>query len=165
MAYDDELSNIIGNADRAKAVKRSKPKRTTKSYRPLKFEHTDQDHPMKDTLIDIINSRNLTYDDLKKFSIEAYADETRGSRFMYNTIHGLSTPGGMRDETIMMLLSFLNLKMLLIPTDQDMIKVSVDQLVKYLRMDPNGADKLNDIIDELQDRVNNVEDDTDSEIV
>ena len=159
--FDSELNLIIDNAEKAKSVKRSRPKKKSKSYKPLKFEHTDQDHPIKDVLIDTINSRDLTYDDLKKFSIEAFGDEVRGSRFMYNTIHSLSTPGGMRDETIMLLSDFLNLQLLFVPKDQDPITYNLNQLIKYLRRDENGLDKLNDIIDELESRVNNIDDITD----
>ena len=42
-----------------------------------------------------------------------------------------------------------------------MITYNLNQLVKYLRKDENGIEKLNDIIDQLESRVNNIDDITD----
>ena len=67
----------------------------------------------------------------------------------------------MRDETIMLLSDFLNLQLLFVPKDQDPITYNLNQLIKYLRRDENGLDKLNDIIDQLESRVNNIDDITD----
>ena len=55
----------------------------------------------------------------------------------------------------------MNLQLLFVPKNQDMITYNLNQLVKYLRKDDNGLEKLNDIIDQLETRVNNIDDITD----
>lgn len=105
-----DFSSIVSNIDKVKKIKEKKVKKASISLKPLKFERSDEDSPLKDEIIQRINEKNLSYSDLYDYCTKlknGNADD--GKRFGYNIISGLRSRHTMIDVTFSMLCDFLGL--------------------------------------------------------
>ena len=59
-----DFSSIVGNIDKVKQMKAAKAKKPSTSIRPLKFDPSPEDSPLKAEIIRRINEKDLTYSDL-----------------------------------------------------------------------------------------------------
>lgn len=78
--YKFDFSNALNNVDKVKQMKATKEKKQSVSIKPLKFDTSDEDSPLKGEIIKIINERNLTYADIYK-----YCTDLRGRRYFRRT--------------------------------------------------------------------------------
>jgi len=109
-----DFSTVIANVDKVKAAKAAKEKKPSTSVKPLKFETSSEDSPLKATVIEIINSRDLTYADIYKYCTDLKGgDIAEGQKLGYNIISGLKNRHTMIDTTFSMLCDFLELEVML----------------------------------------------------
>jgi hypothetical protein len=109
-----DFSTVIANVDKVKAAKAAKEKRPSTSVKPLKFDVHPEDSPLKSTVIEIINNRDLTYADIYKYCTDLKGgDIAEGQKLGYNIISGLKNRHTMIDTTFSMLCDFLELEVML----------------------------------------------------
>lgn len=123
-SYD--FTTVIANVDRVKAVKAAKSKKRSTSVKPLVFDSHPEDSPLKNAIIERINSKDLTYSDIYNYCTEIKdGDLAEGQKLGYNIISGLKNRRSMLDTTFYMLCDFLDLEVRLVeraeqePTDGD----------------------------------------------
>jgi len=136
--YDDNdiVRVSIEKADAVKLMKKEKPKKGSKSIKPLTITPTDEDTPIKTAIVNQINSRNLTYDDLKEYCFNLKGNQEEGIRLCYNIISGLRYRPSMMDSTVSILMDFLNVDMLLVPRNEDSITAASYNLIQRLKQEP-----------------------------
>lgn len=111
-----DLSSIVANIDKVKAIKATKKKRPSTSLRPLKFDISPDDSPLKAEIVKRINEKNLTYSDIYSYCTNLKdGDISEGQKLGYNIISGLKNRHSMIDVTFSMLCDFLNLDVMLVP--------------------------------------------------
>ena len=110
------LNPIIANIEMVKAMKAGKSKKKpSTSIKPLKFDPSPEDSPLKAEIIRQINMRNLTYSDIYNYCTTLKGgDIAEGQKLGYNIISGLKTRHTMIDTTFSMLCDFLNLDITLV---------------------------------------------------
>lgn len=121
---DFNFNPIVADIERVKAMKAAKTKKKpSTSIKPLKFEPSPEDSPLKAEIIRQINSKNLTYSDIYNYCTKLKdGDIAEGQKLGYNVITGLKTRHTMIDTTFSMLCDFLDLDISLIdrhPVDTD----------------------------------------------
>jgi len=117
---DFDFSKIIADVDKVKLAKAAKKKKPSTSVKPLKFEAQTEDSPLKTTVIDIINDRDLTYADIYQYCTDLKdGDISEGQKLGYNIISGLRSRHTMLDTTFSMLCDFLNLEVMLVSRARD----------------------------------------------
>jgi hypothetical protein len=117
---DFDFSKIIADVDKVKLAKAAKKKKPSTSVKPLKFEAQTEDSPLKTTVIDIINDRDLTYADIYQYCTDLKdGDISEGQKLGYNIISGLRSRHTMLDTTFSMLCDFLNLEVMLVSRSRD----------------------------------------------
>jgi hypothetical protein len=115
-----DFSTVIANVDRVKAAKAAKEKKPSTSVKALKFDPQPEDSPLKSTVIEIINSRDLTYADIYKYCTDLKGgDIAEGQKLGYNIISGLKNRHTMIDTTFSMLCDFLDLEVMLTTKKKD----------------------------------------------
>jgi hypothetical protein len=115
-----DFSAVIANVDRVKAAKAAKEKKPSTSVKPLKFDAHAEDSPLKATVIEIINSRDLSYSDIYKYCTDLKGgDIAEGQKLGYNIISGLKNRHTMIDTTFSMLCDFLELEVMLTARKKD----------------------------------------------
>jgi len=115
-----DFSTVIANVDRVKAAKAAKAKKPSTSVKPLKFDQSPEDSPLKAAIVERINSRNLTYSDIYKYCADLKSgDIAEGQKLGYNIISGLKNRHTMIDTTFTMLCDFLQLDVMLIARKKD----------------------------------------------
>lgn len=150
----DILRASVEKSDIAKMVKKEKPKKKSKSYRPLHFEIKEEDTPIKRAIVEQFNRSNYTYDDLKAYYASLTGNESDDDHGAYNLIQTLRNRPGMMDKTISILLDFLGLDLLFVPRNTDTVLASANDLVSRLR---NCPERLPEIIELLETEVYNEE--------
>ena len=153
--FDDIVKISVENADNVKIVKRSKPKKGSKSIKQLKFDLKDDDSAIKAAIVQQINAKDLTYDDLKEYCYKLTGNQDEGIRLCYNIISGLRYRTSMMDKTVSILMDFLNVDMLLVPRFDDEIYASTASLIQKLKLHP---DRLDDVLNLIQTAVMDDED-------
>ena len=110
------LNPIIANIEMVKAMKAGKSKKKpSTSIKPLKFDPSPEDSPLKAEIIRQINMRNLTYSDIYNYCTTLKGgDIAEGQKLGYNIISGLKTRHTMIDTTFSRLCDFLNLDITLV---------------------------------------------------
>lgn len=115
-----DFSNIISNIDKVKQMKAPKEKKPSTSLRPLKFDISPDDSPLKQDIIRRINEKDLTYADIYAYCTKVKGgDIAEGQKFGYNIISGLKHRHTMIDTTLSLLIDFLNLDIVLIEREKD----------------------------------------------
>lgn len=115
-----DFTPINANIEKVKELKKTKEKRPSISLRPLKFEPSDEDSPLKAEIIKRINEKNLTYSDIYAYCTNLKdGDISEGQKLGYNIISGLKNRHSMIDTTFSMLADFLKLDILLIDRKED----------------------------------------------
>ena len=101
---------IVANIEKVKKMKAAKAKKPSTSIKPLKFDESSEDSPLKTEIIRRINSKNLTYSDLYAYCTKVKGgDISEGQTFGYNIISGLKKRHTMLDTTFLILCDFLSL--------------------------------------------------------
>lgn len=59
-----DLASIVANIDKVKEMKAKKQKKPSTSIKPLKFDPSPEDSPLKAEIVRRINEKNLTYSDI-----------------------------------------------------------------------------------------------------
>lgn len=114
-----DLSSIVANIDKVKEMKATKSKKPSTSIKPLKFDPSPDDSPLKAEIVRRINEKNLTYSDLYAYCTKVKdGDIAEGQKFGYNIISGLRNRPSMMDTTFTMLCDFLNLDVLLVSREE-----------------------------------------------
>lgn len=109
------LSSIVANIPKVMEMKAAKPKKPSVSMRPLKFNVSPEDSPLKTEIIKRINAKNLTYSDLYAYCTTLKnGDIKEGQTFGYNIISGLAKRHTMIDTTFSILCDFLGLDIMLV---------------------------------------------------
>ena len=152
---NDILRTSLEKSDIAKMVKKEKPKKKSKSYRPLHFEIKESDTPIKRAIVEQINSRDLTYDDLKAYFETFNQDETASNHGAYNVIETLRNRPGMMDKTISIILDFLEMDILFVSRQADTVLSSAYDLISRLQ---NCPERLPEVIELLKTEVGKEED-------
>lgn len=117
---DFDMSNVLANIDKVKAMKAPKEKKPSTSLRPLKFEISPEDSPLKQDLVRRINEKNLTYSDIYAYCTKIKGgDIAEGQKFGYNLISGLKNRRSMIDTTYSLLIDFLGLDIILVERDSE----------------------------------------------
>lgn len=112
----DNMKKIKENQTK---IKKDSKKTTNKEDRIIKFQSQTNDSYVKALLISVINSRDVSYDDLLKFSSDLHnGDEIRGRTVANNAIGSLKNSPSMRDTTLSMWCDFLDLDILLAPREK-----------------------------------------------
>lgn len=118
-----DFNPIVADIERVKALKAKTVKKPSTSIKPLKFEPSPNDSPLKAEIIKQINARDLTYSDIYNYCTKIKnGDIAEGQKLGYNTITGLKKRPSMLDTTFSMLCDFLDLDIALIarhPSDND----------------------------------------------
>jgi hypothetical protein len=115
-----DFSTIIADVDKVKLAKAAKKKKPSTSVKPLKFENHEEDSPLKSTIINIINDRDLTYADIYEYCTDLKdGDISEGQKLGYNIISGLRNRHTMLDTTFSMLCDFLGLEVMLASRSKD----------------------------------------------
>lgn len=105
-----EMVSLVADADKIKALKQKKQKKASVSLRPLQFEPSDEDTPLKAEIIRRINKKNLVYSDLYAYCTKIKnGDVSEGQKLGYNIISGLKNRHSMIDSTVSLLADFLEL--------------------------------------------------------
>ena len=146
----DILRTSVEKAEIAKMVKKEKPKKKSKSFRPLIFDVKDTDTPIKRAIVEQINRRNLTYDDLKNYYASFSGDEEETNHGAYNLIETLRNRPGMMDKTISIILDFLEMDILFVSRNSDSVLASTHDLISRLQHCP---ERLPEIIELLKTEV------------
>ena len=106
------LQDIEESADTAKVLqKEDVAKRHPRSDIPLKFDIPDPDDTsIKTNLVNYINSKNYTYQDLFDYCIShlCNGDEEGGKRIAYRIISGLKSMRDIRVSTLDIICDFLD---------------------------------------------------------
>lgn len=109
-----DLAAIVANIEKVKAMKASKAKKPSTSIKPLKFDPSPDDSPLKAEIVRRINEKNLTYSDIYNYCTKIKnGDNSEGQKLGYNIISGLKNRHTMIDTTFSMLCDFLNLDIML----------------------------------------------------
>ena len=145
------LRTSIEKSDLAKMSKKDKPKKKFKSYKPLVFEVKDSDTPIKRAIIEQINSRNYTYDDLKDYYAKTFPEDGHGA---YNIIETLDKRKGLVDKTISIILDFLDMDILFVNRSADTVLASTNDLISRLKKCP---ERLQEVVDLLESSINETE--------
>lgn len=104
------FASVIADVDKVKALKQKKPKKASVSLRPLQFDESDEDTPLKAEIIRRINEKKLVYSDLYNYCTKIKnGDVAEGQKLGYNIISGLRTRHSMIDSTVSLLADFLEL--------------------------------------------------------
>jgi hypothetical protein len=146
----DILRTSVEKAEIAKMVKKEKPKKKSKSFRPLQFDIKDTDTPIKRAIVEQINRRDLTYDDLKTYYASFSGDEEETNHGAYNLIETLRNRPGMMDKTISIILDFLEMDILFVSRNSDTVLASTQDLISRLQQCP---ERLPEIIELLKTEV------------
>lgn len=146
----DILRTSVEKSDIAKMVKKEKPKKKSKSFRPLQFEVKETDTPIKRAIVEQINRRDLTYDDIKNYFASFNTDEDETNHGAYNLIETLRNRRGMADKTISIILDFLEMDILFVSRNSDTVLASAQDLISRLQQCP---ERLPEIIDLLKTEV------------
>jgi hypothetical protein len=110
-----DFSNIIANVEKVRQAKAAKEKKPSTSVKPLKFEVSSEDSPLKAAIVERINARDLTYADIYKYCTNLKGgDIAEGQKLGYNTISGLKNRHTMIDTTFSMLCDFLEIDVMLV---------------------------------------------------
>jgi hypothetical protein len=110
-----DFSNIIANVEKVRQAKAAKEKKPSTSVKPLKFEVSQEDSPLKAAIVERINARDLTYADIYKYCTNLKGgDIAEGQKLGYNTISGLKNRHTMIDTTFSMLCDFLEIDVMLV---------------------------------------------------
>lgn len=110
-----DLSSIVANISKVKEMKAAKPRKQSVSMKPLKFNISPEDSPLKAEIIRRINEKNLTYSDLYTYCTNLKnGDIKEGQTFGYNIISGLAKRHTMIDTTFSILCDFLGLDIMLV---------------------------------------------------
>lgn len=144
------LRTSVEKAEIAKMVKKEKPKKKSKSFRPLHFDIKDTDTPIKRAIVEQINRRDLTYDDLKNYYASFSGDEEDTNHGAYNLIETLRNRPGMMDKTISIILDFLEMDILFVSRNSDTVLASTQDLISRLQQCP---ERLPEIIELLKTEV------------
>lgn len=160
---DEILRHAIDSCEVARLAKKEKPKRKTKSYRPLHFEIKEEDSPVKKAILRCFNRRDdLTYDSIKDYFSNIMADNPEGARYAaYNLIETLRDRPGMRDRTLSIVLDFLEMDMFFLPrrsVKSDSIVAYTKGLAAELKDCP---ERLNEVIQMLRNEVEDAVDELD----
>lgn len=111
-----DLNPIVADIEKVKALKAKTVKKPSTSVKPLKFEVSPNDSPIKEEIIRQINMRNLTYSDIYNYCTKLKGgDIAEGQRLGYNLITGLKKRPTMLDTTVSVLCDFLDLDIILSP--------------------------------------------------
>ena len=148
----DILRTSVEKSEIAKIVKKEKPKKKSKSYRPLHFDIKEEDTPIKRAIVEQFNRANYTYDDLKAYYASLTGNDSDDDHGAYNLIQTLRNRPGMMDKTISILLDFLGLDLLFVPRNSDTVLASASDLISRLR---NCPERLPEIIELLKTEVDN----------
>lgn len=149
--FSDLLRTSVEKSEVAKLVKKEKPKKKSKSYKPLKFEVRDDITPLKRAIIEQFNKRDYTYDALKEYYEQFIKDDPDADNHgAYNLIGCLKDRRGMSDKTISILLDFLEMDILFVSRNSDTVLASAYDLVSRLQ---NCPERLAEIIDLLKTEV------------
>lgn len=109
-----DLAAIVANIEKVKAMKASKAKKPSTSIKPLRFDPSPDDSPLKAEIVRRINDKNLTYSDIYNYCTKIKnGDNSEGQKLGYNIISGLKNRHTMIDTTFSMLCDFLNLDIML----------------------------------------------------
>lgn len=93
-----DVTPILTDIEKVKKLKAAKKKKPSTSIRPLKFEPSPEDSPLKAEIIRRINARNLTYSDIYRYCTDLNdGDIAEGQRLGYNIITGLKNRHSMID--------------------------------------------------------------------
>lgn len=85
-----DLAAIVANIEKVKAMKASKAKKPSTSIKPLKFDPSPDDSPLKAEIVRRINEKNLTYSDIYNYCTKIKnGDNSEGQKLGYNIISGL----------------------------------------------------------------------------
>ena len=115
-----DFSAVVSNIDKVKAMKAAKTKKPSTSIKPLKFDISPDDSPLKSEIVRRINERNLTYSDLYNYCANVKGgDNSEGQTLGYNIIWGLRNRHTMMDTTFSMLCDFLGLDILLVSREEE----------------------------------------------
>ena len=110
-----DFSTIVANIDKVKEMKAAKTKKPSTSIRPLKFEESAEDSPLKTEIIKRINEMNLTYSDIYNYCTTLKGgDIPEGQKLGYNIISGLKNRHTFIDTTLTLLADFLDLDILFV---------------------------------------------------
>jgi hypothetical protein len=110
-----DLSSIVANIEKVKEMKAAKQKKPSTSIRPLKFEESPEDSPLKSEIIKRINEKNLTYSDIYAYCTALKGgDIAEGQKLGYNIISGLKNRHTFIDTTLTLLADFLKLDILFV---------------------------------------------------
>ena len=113
MENNFNLESAIASIERVKEMK-ARETRPSTSIKPLKFEVSPNDSPLKQLLIRKINEKKLTYSDLHQYCTQVKGgDINEGKNFGYNLITGLRKRPTMTDVTFQILCDFLDLDIIL----------------------------------------------------
>lgn len=83
--------------------------------KPLKFEESPEDSPLKTELIKRINAKNLSYADIYNYCTNIKGgDIVEGQRLGYNLISGLKNRHSMIDSTFALWADFIGLDIILV---------------------------------------------------
>lgn len=115
-----DVTPILTDIEKVKKLKAAKKKKPSTSIRPLKFEPSPEDSPLKAEIIRRINARNLTYSDIYRYCTDLNdGDIAEGQRLGYNIITGLKNRHSMIDTTFSMLCDFLKLDITLVEREEE----------------------------------------------
>lgn len=110
-----DFTNIIANVERVRQAKAAKEKKPSTSVKPLKFEVSQEDSPLKAAIVERINAQDMTYADIYKYCTNLKGgDIAEGQKLGYNTISGLKNRHTMIDTTFSMLCDFLEIDVMLV---------------------------------------------------
>jgi len=111
-----DFSTVIANVDKVKAAKAAREKKPSTSVKPLKFDPHPDDSPIKAKIIEIINSKNLTYSDIYNYCTNELkgGDVSEGQKLGYNIISGLKNRHTMIDTTVTVLCDFLDKEVMIV---------------------------------------------------
>jgi len=115
-----DFSSVVANIDKVKEMKAKKQKKPSTSIKPLKFEESPEDTPLKAELVRRINAKNLTYSDIYDYCTKLKdGDISEGQTLGYNIITGLRKRHSMIDSTVTLLADFLGLDILFVERRTD----------------------------------------------
>ncbi len=120
-----------------------------KNAKRLYFKITEDTPPLKAAIIQHMNARNITYNDVKEYYAERFEERAEKA---YNDINLLRNTSSMWDKTFMLFCEFLELEVQLIEDKNvDKIELKFNELINLLNENENRKEEILNLINyELQ---------------
>ena len=143
--------------------KQPRSKKSKKSCKQLKFDEKPTNTPIKNAIIQQINARDLTYEDVKEYYAKLFGcceehDDVKDqvNKAAFNLINTFKDKPSMRAETISLFCDFLDLDILFVARkEHDEIESAALDLIVALKNDPT---RLEETLELIRNKVNRKDD-------